>query len=888
MKLASANQSVVSASVSSILEDFQNGKRSLHAPLLSKVCSTFALIMVSSPDACQSTMEQMLAGASTGEPGRILLFLTFAKCVCEELDEAEIAFNARDAMELLLSALSEDVVKLIAKILTAQRDPLIMALHGEAFGCLKVWIKKAGISLTKMFAQEQSMLYVLLEALCMKSSHLLICADILCIVIKISEYPTPSDQEIALAAISRGLMKTRPACESAIAEDENEVSHAITTVVSTFCETYVDWILEGSIPEAVELADLMLFLGTHPRRQIASLTLEFWLLVQEEPVADRHVFFQREAFVRLLDVLLEQCTYPQECDDMDEFDLDDLLAFRNGSQGVTDCFLAVFALLKEQFLAQILTSLSGSLHGNWRTIEACLFSVSTVSDDLKKRLSRSPSELDIMMTQLFQSVLNFANPHYMVVAIAAKLLGQYGSWFNQKAVSAGTPDVVASVLLYLDKALANGKSRSNAAKSFMQIATSCSSCLAQMAPEYLTSGVKYFQSGQIAIDDRLLIVEGIVRAATVSPNCTVILQVALDDSLNRLDQMLGASGPVDDEMLPAIVVDELLVLSKVVRFLDAPSDVAGGKVVTSWAVSLIWPHLEPIVTRSNGHEATIDALFQLYGWCLQSLREEMVEQLPFIANLIVQVFERHQFVSPLACASIAVDIFGKNAEGNPQVVDSFRGLLGVLSQLAFQFFMKHSLSDSPDVLRSFYELAYRFLLFCPAAVVTANEFPVLLQLSIACIGNQDRASTNAVLVFLSYLIGESRGKLQAYQPHIDACVLSIEQIELLTDAIVSALASKSPSVLFNPVGRLFFAFLSNFGENEAVQSQLYHAMTLKGDALGVKDLSMENRQLILQLWMKFALTPTREADRRFRGLCADFAKICRKELTADSLPSYEL
>lgn len=833
-------------------------------------------------------MELMLAGTSTGEPGRILLFLTFAKCVCEELDEAEIAFNARDAMEVLLSVLSDDVVKLTAKILTAQGDPQILTLHGEALGCLKVWIKKAGISLTKMFAQEQSLLYVLLEALCMKSRHLLVCADILCVVIKISEYPTPSDQENALAAISRGLMKTRPACESAIAEEEDEVSHAIATVVSTFCETYVDWILEGSIPEAVELGDLMLFLGTHPRRQIASLTLEFWLLVQEEPVADRHAFYRREAFVRLLDVLLEQCTFPQDGDTMDEFDLDDLLSFRNGSQGVTDCFLAVFALLKEQFLMHIMTALSGSAHGNWRTIEACLFSVSTVSDDLKKRLSRSPSELDTMMTQLFQSVLNLANPHYMVVTISAKLLGQYGAWFCQKAVSAGTPDVVASALLYLDKALANDKCRPNAAKSFMQIATSCSSCLAQMAPEYLTSSVKYFQSGQVAIDDRLLIVEGIVRAATVSPNCTVILQVALDDSLNRLDQVLGANSPVGDELLPGIVCDELLVLSKIVRFLDAPSDVAGGKAVTSWVVSLIWPHLEPIASRLNDHEAAIDALFQLYGWCLQSLREEMVEQLPFIANLIVQVFERHRFVSPLACASIAVDIFGKTAEGNPQVVDSFRGLMGVLSQLAFQFFMTHSLSDAPDVLRSFYELAYRFLLFCPAAVVTANEFPVLLQLSTACIGNQDRASTNAVLVFLSYLIGESRGKLQAYQSYIDACLLANEQIELLIDALVSALASKSPSVLFNPIGRLFFAFLSNFGESEAVQSQLYHALTAKGDSLGVTELSMENRQLTLELWMKYALTPTREADRRFRGLCGDFAKICRKELTADSLQSYEL
>lgn len=877
--------------IDAVVAALQAGDPRFSGPIYSKLCAVYAVAMASAPESCKALLEGMLAQAGgSGDAAQLAFLLTFARCVCEETEEAEIPFAAKDAMEMILVALSGSVVQLIGKVVLTRDHPAIAGLHGEAFACLKVWLKKAGVSLASLFTQDPGMLYTLIEALCSKSSHLTVCAEILGKLVTVSSYPTSADLDRAIEATAQGLLKTRPAFESAIEAEEDEVCHAITDVVSTFCETYADWILEGESPETIALADIMLFLGSQPRRQIASLTLEFWLVVQEEPVASRHVFFQREAFVRLLDVLLRQCTYPADLDATDELELDDLTDFRTGFQGVSDAFLAIFGLLKDQYVNHILAAVKAP-SSTWQIIEVGLFALSVVADDLKKCLLKKTATnngaiLESLMMEIFQSVLNVCDAQPMVITAASKLLGQFGTWFNEKSKESQSFDTVATVIQYLTAALAVERSCAVASKSFMQIATSCEACFVELSPAYLLGSVSHFNDAHMSITDRLLIVEGLVRVAAGSAHCSAILQAVLTDSLAKLDRVLLSSSNGSDELAPVLVCNELQVLSKVIRFLDAPAEAAGGRGVTAWAVELVWPHLEPIVSQLDGNEAVMNELFQLYSWCLQSLRQDMASQLGFIANLIVHVFERFRFVSALECASVAIDVFGKVA--NNDIVASFRGLMGVLSQTAFQYFTTHSLSDSPEVLRSFYDLAYRFLLFCPAAVLTAQEFPVLMELSLACMGNQDRASTNAVLVFLTYLLNESETKLLAFQNVVNESVLGAGQSSKWIDNLLLALSTKSPSVLFDSLGKLFFALMSTYGSQEQVASTLHSAMATRYESLGMAELTPTDRERVLTCWVALASSPTRMSERKFRGLCSDFAKVCRKEMTADALHAFEI
>lgn len=353
VRLSAEQKAAMTASLQRIMQVLRAGTRlGFHqGPLASKLCAIYAVAMVSAPNDCKALLSQLLASCSaTGDAGEIAFLLAISRCVCEEMENAELAFAAKDAMELNLAILSEDLVALIGKIILTRedQDARVAALHGEALGCLKVWVKRAGLSLATLYSKDEAVLMALLEALQSKSRHLQICAEILSKLTTVASYPTPAQLEKTVLVVAQGLLKTRAACESARAAEEDEVSHALTDVISTFCETYADWILEGEHPqEAAALGEFMLYLGSHPRRQIASLTLEFWLVVQDEPVASRLRFYQHDAFMQLFDVLLKQCAFPAgNADEMDELERDDLLAFRSGFQGVSDSFLAISRCLR--------------------------------------------------------------------------------------------------------------------------------------------------------------------------------------------------------------------------------------------------------------------------------------------------------------------------------------------------------------------------------------------------------------------------------------------------------------------------------------------------------------------------------------------------------------
>ncbi|CAI5747018.1 unnamed protein product [Peronospora destructor] len=558
VRLSAEQKAGLKTSLQTVIQALQSGSRLEYhqGPLARKLCAIYAVAMISSPDECRSLLLQLLTSCSArGDAGELAFLLAFSRCVCEEMEEAELAFIAKDTMEVHLSVLSGDMVALTGKIILIRegQNSHVAALHGEAFACLNVWIRRAGLSLVSLYSKDKAVLLALLDALQTKSRHLQVCAEILTKLITVASYPTPAYLEMTLLVVAQGLLKTRATCESAIGAEEEEVSHALTDVISTFCETYADWILEGVHPEkATALGELMLYLGSQPRRQIASLTLEFWMVIQDKPVASRLWFYQQDAFVHLFDVMLKQCSFPPgNAEDIDELEYDDLNAFRSGFQGVSDAFIAIFSLLKAEYLACLLPVLSAA-SSKWQNVEVALFAVSTVADEIKKMLSNTSAgalhqaNLESMILQVLQAILvSTASAHPLVITTASRLLGQFAGWINKQALAARAFDTIEAVLQYLTGALGLESSCVNAAKSFMQVATSCTSCLIEMQPGFLVASVQHFGgvSGQKAmpIEGRLLVIEGIIRVAAVSMNCSAILQTVLNDSLSRLDQVLVAT-----------------------------------------------------------------------------------------------------------------------------------------------------------------------------------------------------------------------------------------------------------------------------------------------------------------------------------------------------------
>ena len=195
------------------------------------------------------------------------------------------------------------------------------------------------------------------------------------------------------------------------------------------------------------------------------------------------------------------------------------------------------------------------------------------------------------------------------------------------------------------------------------------------------------------------------------------------------------------------------------------------------------------------------------------------------------------------------------------------------------------------------------MLFCPHAIVGTEEFVVLFELSIACIGNKHREATRALLTFLTFCIGECRLKLVAYQKQIENCVQRFH--EPLLEAIVMGLAERSPSVLFGHLADLFFAVWTTFTEQldtvvqrvlvntkdrltaEAFQNVAVGRSGSAEEASAMAPLSLEDCEIVWQHWKKLCHQPTQNAKQQFRSVCKDFAQVCRREVTRDTLRSYE-
>jgi hypothetical protein len=124
---------------------------------------------------------------------------------------------------------------------------------------------------------------------------------------------------------------------------------------------------------------------------------------------------------------------------------------------------------------------------------------------------------------------------------------------------------------------------------------------------------------------------------------------------------------------------------------------------------------------------------------------------------------------------------------------------------------------------------YRFLLFCPDALMVTKEFYFMMELGMNCIGNQHREATRAVLNCMTFCITESRRSTQRlayYQQQIDQCIISLS--EQLIETILWALAKQSPSVLYGHVSDLFYALWSTWMNSfdGIVEQKLIQTQTL--------------------------------------------------------------
>ncbi|TDH70144.1 hypothetical protein CCR75_000169 [Bremia lactucae] len=292
-------------------------------------------------------LSQLLASSSiSGDAGKLAFLLIFSRSVCKEVDDA---FIDKDAMEMHLNALSGEMVALIGKIVLTKinQNARVASLHGKAsmsIPCVIVCLGKA----------------MLLEAF----------YTLLTKFIGVASYPIPAHLEETLCFVAKKLLKTQNTCQNVVAAKEDEMS-------------FQHFVGEENPQESQALGEFILYLGSHPTLANWSLTLSSEWSFKMDLSRGELVSLQHDAFVQLFKVMLKLCQFPSgSAEEMDALELDDLRAFRKGLHGVTEVFISILSLLKEQYLAHLLS---------------LFVTTRPTADEIKKKLSTHTPELENMM-----------------------------------------------------------------------------------------------------------------------------------------------------------------------------------------------------------------------------------------------------------------------------------------------------------------------------------------------------------------------------------------------------------------------------------------------------------------------------------------------------------
>ncbi len=320
----------------------------------------------------------------------------------------------------------------------------------------------------------------------------------------------------------------------------------------------------------------------------------------------------------------------------------------------------------------------------------------------------------------------------------------------------------------------------------------------------------------------------------------------------------------------------------------------------------MWPLLQNVTNYSpcRQHEDVLKELLGVHARIVGSFGEMMEVKLGELINVVVQAYEESYASCALSFVGVAVEKFGARGGG---VEDSFCGLLTHLIQLTCTHVQKRGISEVPHLIFSFFEMAQKFLLFCPGALVKSSEFSLLYSFAVACLTQckGERDSTRQALIFLTQIIGRKGIRLsditvQALESSRSVIDVQTAQhgSEIVKSCFVS-LAGGAPQMLQSNFSDCLYAIVTHVigadsdngvvslqGEGSVlVQSWVVAALQNEGIP---EILGNEDKEIVMRTMFKLA-TGGVKLKGKFKSLLQDFSKICLGEMSSDGvLTVYDL
>jgi len=650
-----------------------------------------------------------------------------------------------------------------------------------------------------------------------------------------------------------------------------------------------------------------------PNNGVRCECLNVWLDLQDEAVADRRPKYGKVFYMKVLECIVEGLKYNkdfeswEECIELDKSEFDEFRSL--ASEVLQQCY----SLLRLDFL----NVLRNEMKGEWQNVEGALYALEEVSTGVCARVksmgvsTKADREgtVAVLRDLLDLVVTNQSTLHPVMLASTCRFLGSYAPFINSHC----SPESIVRVLEYLKASFSGSPStRLEAGKSIRGILLNCTKQLARvegfeaLLGSCISVSLEAGERGAI-----LAVAEGGTRACVQigGQSCNVGLGSLCTPVLKYLEQFFMAVKAAEAsndvglaEASKRKLSTGLATLAVIIKYLDGLAVDGNGTHPFAELLNVCWPMLQSIASYDpcRLHHDILQELLGVHGKIVSSFGDIIEPKLGELINIVVQAYEEGYNRGCLDFVAVAAEKFGNRGGG---VEESFRGLLAHLTAKTCQHIQSVGMSESTELVTSFFDLAQRFLLFCPSALVKNEQFPLIYSFGVACLTQckGERDSTRQALIFLTQIIGRkgvrlsqsTRAALEEFRTTIDAHTAQ-HGAEIVKSCFVS-LAGGSPQMLLPPFSDCLYAIVTHVigadseeggkvdgGGGGLVQSWIVAALNDEAIPKFIEDSDKAN---MMTAMFNIATKGLKEKG-RFKSLIGDFVKICKKEINADVLAAY--
>eukprot|EP00873_Tetraselmis_striata_P020657 jgi/Tetstr1/440921/TSEL_029191.t1 len=870
----------------------------------------------SGEEAAGALVQHALGMAASGSNLNIAVeLLTAIADETEQLDRSK-----RQPMVRMLVGRVQDVFAMVDAVLAGRLDK---RHAGAACKCLSAWLKLdvtgAGgrlLSLGEMYSQQAALLSSLLAAIGDDGDEGLIeaASDVLLELMSSGHAAAHPDTERAAIRMVMGALLHH---EAKAREGDENVAHALCAVASAVADRDVVAVA-GQAAEAVPLAQLMMACLAHPERRVVEGALDYFLMLNTVPVAERHVDLQLPLFGSMLEPLLRHATMPVDLQDWEGYTGDDKDSFaRFREQILTDALETCYGLLRTQYLAYVAGLMAAA--DTWQRAEVCLFAIRCVALSVKSRvLSERKADLvnpavqaeKAETTSFLLSAFGRLTAdvdggsvfwsNVLVVEAAARMVGAYAAWFG-----ACREAPMSGALRLLLRALSIPKAGGHIKHAATSLRNLCARCSAALLDPSSLSGLMDATEGIIKagsatsvleLQDRQAVVEGLARIVSMLPPgdarpAAVKLVTPLVQSAQvLLNQEAGAPGAGTPEQQAEALAAELHLIASAVRFMEFAGDGLEGQPHPALqVVEGMWPILSAVAesARWNSSPDAIEALCSVYQRCIISLKGSAAALLQPMVSTLVALLDVRAHPPCLAALGTCAEVFGALPEAQEALASALSaGMERVMRRL--QVMDAKSLAEGAEFVAAALTMADRFLVFAPGPLLGSSHLPALLGATVRVLSMAERDPVGAALNFSAHLSAPSERQAaspawQAAAGHVAAAINA--HGEALVAALLRALCGSCPRHLLRVLAGCLYGLVTHPTYHAAVAGVM-PAVLLSPEFPAVREGLLKEEDC--KRFCSIALRQPALPRQRFDALVSDMAALCRAEGTADALLAYEM